>query len=58
MLCRVVPPIVARHPEILNFPKPKSCTKNGRLEYIKIQKRINNLLEYKLELKCLEKEIV
>lgn len=53
MLCRVVPPIVARHPEILDFPKPKSCTKEGVYEYKRIQRKINQLMEHKLELACL-----
>lgn len=48
MLCRVVPPIVARHPEILNFPKPVYVTKRHPEYYKKIQRKISSLVEEKL----------
>lgn len=48
MLCRVVPAIVARHPEILNFPKPVRTTTRPAVYYKKIERRISNLVEDKL----------
>lgn len=48
MLCRVVPAIVARHPEILSFPKPVRATKHVKTQHSKIRRRINEMIEDKL----------
>ena len=48
MLCRVVPPIVARHPEILSFPKPTSCTKHVKKQHLVLKRRIAELVEHKI----------
>ncbi|BBL19278.1 hypothetical protein KIT04_109 [Vibrio phage KIT04] len=48
MLCRVVPPIVARHPEILNFPKPVKTTTRPAIYYKKIERKISSLVGDKL----------
>lgn len=48
MLCRVVPQIVARHPEILNFPKPVRTTTTPAIYYKKIERKISQLVEDKI----------
>jgi hypothetical protein len=39
---------VARHPEILDFPKPRSATKHHVRYYQKLRKRIVELVESKI----------
>ena len=49
VICKVVPAIVARHPEILNFPKPTRSTKRVEESLRHIRRRISNLVIYKIE---------
>lgn len=49
MLCRVVPPIVARRPWILDFPKPVRVTTRPAIYYKKIERRITERITSELE---------
>ncbi|AFB83888.1 hypothetical protein F404_gp031 [Vibrio phage pVp-1] len=49
MLCRVVPPIVARRPWILDFPKPVKTTTRPQIYYKKLERRISERLAQELE---------